>query len=402
MTILGRLIESRGLNDPQVPISSQTILDELGYERTYSGEYVSESKVLGIPAFLAGARIIASTEAGLPLKVYKGKGSRDTVDVPWMGQSPNTGQTWFERRETAGLHKVLHGESFWLKFRNPAGVVNDAVPIHPSRIRVDTVPLGREKVAFYKVFVLDGVVPLTEYEVMHIVGPSSDGVRGISAISAHRQSLGIAIAAERTAATLYGEGMFHQGIVTHDKPVDDETAKSVKSRWRSMIGRGASTAGDIMVIGNGGKFQPISMPPGDAQFLESRMFSVTEIARILRMPGWMLNDQAKSTSWGSGMEQQFQSWVTINIKPEAQRDEQRISAELCAPRQVAEFTLEGLLRGDSAARAAFYASGIEHGWLVPNDVRALENLDPVAWGDEPYLPFNTPATANDTTSGGAA
>lgn len=411
MTFLGRALQLRNLNDPQIPISSAGIWEALGYDvSTYSGEVISEQKVLGIPAVFRGARIIAGTEAGLPLKVYRNANTRETVDAPWMQPSPTNGATWFERRETSVLHKVLWGESFWLKTRDANNRVVGADPIHPSRIRVDAVGLGKEKIRFFKVYVLDGVIPLTDWDIMHVPGPTTDGVRGMSVLTTLRQSLGIAIAAERTAATLYGRGMFHSGLITHDKPVDDEQAKVVKARWRAVNGIGADSAGDIMVLGNGGKFEALTMPPGDAQFLESRMFSVTEVARWLGIPSWMLNAQEKSTSWGTGMEQQFIAWVTLTVKPEAQRDEQRISAELCQPRQVAEFKLEGLLRGDSAARAAFYASGIQHGWLVPNDIRPLENLEPVPWGDTPYLPFNQSASsqqpadpsADPAATGGAA
>lgn len=400
MTFLGRLLpERRGLENPQVPISSQGVLDALGIaSSSYAGETVTEAKVLGIPAFLRGARIISGTEAGLPLHVYRSKATRETVDVPWMGVSASSGQTWFERRETAALHKVLWGDAFWFKVRNAQQAVVDAIPIHPGRIRVDVVPMGREKVQFSKVYVVDGEIPLTDWEIMHIPGPSTDGIRGISAISAHRQSLGIALAAERTAGTLYGRGMFHQGILTHQASISAEEAKIAKDRWAAGIGAGSSTAGDVIVLGNSATFTPVTMPPGDAQFLESRQFTVSEIARMLGMPGWMLLADSSTSRWGTGMEQEFIAWVTLSVKPEAQRDEQRISSELCLPRQVAEFKLEGLLRGDSTARAAFYASGIQHGWLVPNDVRPLENLPTVPWGDQPYLPFNQSASAQ----GGAA
>lgn len=389
MTVLRRLMESRSLEDPQVPISSTTIWEELGYDAaTDSGEHVSPEKVLGIPAVLRGARILAGTWAGLPLKV------RDQTDAvarqPWQDVSPSTGQTWFERMETAALHLVLWGEQFWLKVRK-GNVIVDLVPIHPGRVRVDVVWLGREKVTHYKVFVIDGEVPLTSFEVMHVPGPSTDGLRGISPVSLQRQSLGISLAAERTAANLYGKGMFAAGILTTDKPLTGEQASTLKQRWAVLNGRGARSAGEVAVLDNGATFLPTTIPPGDAQFLESRKFSVTEIARWLGVPGWMLNDQEKSTSWGTGMEQQFTTWVMITVKPDAQRMEQRFTVELCTGDLYAEFVLEGLMRGDSASRAEYYASGIEHGWLVPNDIRPLENLAPVPWGNEPYRPYNEPA-----------
>jgi HK97 family phage portal protein len=116
------------------------------------------------------------------------------------------------------------------------------------------------------------------------------------------------------------------------------------------------------------------------------------------LPGWIINDQEKSTSWGSGMEQQFIAFVMLSLKPYFQRIEQRLTRELCLPGDSAKFKIEGLLRGDSKSRAAFYNAGITGGWLVPNNIRPLEDLPPVPWGDEPYRPFNEPAGSTTPTN----
>lgn len=395
MTIFGQLMH-RSIEDPQVPISAANIWSALGVAPTDSGEAVSPATVLGIPAVLRAVKITAGTRAGLPLKV-RTSATDESLRKPWQGVSPSTGQTWFERVETATAWELLWGDQFWFKVREGprrASVVTDLIPIHPARVRVDQAWLDTYKIRWTPVFVLDGKTPLTNYEIMHIPGMSTDGIRGISMVSAERQSLGIALAAERTAANLYGKGMFAPGILTTDKVLREEDAAALKARWRMLNAGGAQAAGDVAVLDNGAKYEQITMPPGDAQFLESRKFSVTEISRMFGMPGWMLNDQEKSTSWGTGMEQQFTTWVMLSVKPDAQRCEQRFTSELCVGDEYAEFVLEGLMRGDSKSRAAFYASGIQNGWLVPNDVRELENRPPVPWGDEPYIP-NALAAAPD-------
>ena len=167
---------------------------------------------------------------------------------------------------------------------------------------------------------------------------------------------------------------------------------------------GAANAYEIAILDQGTEFHQLSMNPADAQFLETRKFQTTEVARFFGLPGWIVNDQEKSTSWGSGMEQQFVALVVITLKPYFQRIEQRVVREICDPVvEKAEFKVEGLLRGDSKARAAFYASGIQHGWMVPNEPRALEDMKPVAWGDEPYRPYNASASSQsgeDNAPGG--
>lgn len=403
MTIVRRLLEARsGLENPAVPISAADVWQRLGFESvTDAGESVSVESALGIPAVLRGAQIIASTAAGLPLKV-RASADDERVDPPWMGTSDITGMTHFECMETTFLHEVLWGDAFWFKVRDSRQVVVDKVPVHPARIRVDVVPWGREKIKFEKVFVLDGTIPLTAYEILHFPGPSTDGVRGISEVAKVRQSLGIAIAAERTAARIYGQGLMLSGIIEAAGDLTKEQADKLKANWAAKYGGGSYTVGDVAVLDNGAKFRELTMPPGDAEFLASRQFSVTEIARWLGLPSWMLNDQEKSTSWGTGMEQQFTTFVQLTMLPKLRRVESRITAELASTAGAyAEFAVEGLLRGDSAARAAFYASGITNGWLVPNEPRAMENLPPVEWGDKPYRPYNEPASGAKPTTASA-
>jgi HK97 family phage portal protein len=168
--------------------------------------------------------------------------------------------------------------------------------------------------------------------------------------------------------------------------------------WKNKH-QGLSNSHEPGFLLGGSTWQDVQVPNDHAQFLETRKFQTTEIARLFGVPGWIINDQEKSTSWGSGMEQQFISFVVITLKPYMQRIEQRITRELIDPRvEKAEFKVEGLLRGDSKSRAAFYASGVTHGWLVPNDVRPLEGMAPVPWGDKPYRPYNKSAADSDAAT----
>jgi HK97 family phage portal protein len=197
---------------------------------------------------------------------------------------------------------------------------------------------------------------------------------------------------------MYDHGLLTAGVLQSKEELTDEQAAILKARWRAKTG-GMDNAHDVTVLDNSTEFKPLTLSPADAQFLETRKFSTTEIARIFGLPGWIINDQEKSTSWGSGMEQQFIAFVVLSLKPYFHRIEQRVTREVCDPTtEKAEFKVEGLLRGDSKARAAFYASGIQHGWMVPNEPRELEDLPPVPWGDEPYRPYNESARAQGAST----
>jgi len=396
MTLVSRL-SRRSLEDPRLPITDVSLAAMLGGEPTASGEAVSEEGSLSIGAVLRGASIIASTVASLPLKLRADGG--ETVDAPWLGTSPTTGITGFERTQTLCLHMVLWGNAFLFKVFERGRLI-DLIPVHPSRVDVRQQWLGRERIAFVKRFVIDGAVTLDTGQMLHVPGLSTDGLKGMSPVSKARQMLGTALAGERTAGRMFDQGLMLAGVLETEQRLVQEQADRLKGSWRRRL-LGAAHVGEIAVLDSGAKFRQLAMSPEDAQFLESRRFSVTEIARWLGLPGWMVNDQEKSTSWGTGMEQQFSVFVKVTLSAYLRAIESRLSSEAAAPGQWAEFVIEGLLRGDSAARSAFYASGIVNGWLVPNEVRRLENLPPVPWGDEPYLPHNTPASADPAAPGDA-
>jgi HK97 family phage portal protein len=147
-----------------------------------------------------------------------------------------------------------------------------------------------------------------------------------------------------------------------------------------------------MLLDNGLKWQSISINPEDAQMLESRRFGVEEICRFFGVPPHMIGHTENSTSWGTGLEQQTLGFQKFTLRRRLKRIEQALEKQLLTPKDRAqgvtiEFNLEGLLRGDSASRAAFYKAALgttqEPGWMVRNEVRSLENLEPIPGWDEP-------------------
>ena len=180
----------------------------------------------------------------------------------------------------------------------------------------------------------------------------------------------------------------------------DDTAELIKARWKRSVG-GIGKAHDIAVLGAGATFQPVTMPNSDAQFIESRRFQIAEVGRWFGLPGHMLNDTEKSTTWGSGIEHMSIGFVVYTLRPTwLTRFEQRITKEATPPGVYAEYSVEGLLRGDSAARASFYRIMREVGAMSANDIREKENMPPVADGDTLLQPMNLEplGTVNDAST----
>lgn len=389
---------SRTLENPSTPLGGAEISAAVATADQLWGKGTRDADPMRVGAAFRCVQIISASVAGCPIKTYNRK-SHEPVEIPALTLE-RAGTSPFERMETAVAHQALWGNAYLRKIRTRDGRLIDLVPIHPSRVEVKVEDGNAVGLPWVKRFRIDGgKVSLTEYDVMHVPNMSLDGVQGLSVIGNMRRTFGLLTAAEQHAMRMYEDGLLTAGYLSTDKQLTEEQATIVKARWRARTA-GLDNAYDVSVLDNGAKFEQLSMKPVDAQFLESRQFQTTEIARIFGVPGWIINDQEKSTSWGTGMEQQFISFVVITLKPYMHRFEQRITREVLDPKtEKAEFKLEGLLRGDSKSRAAFYNAGITGGWMVPNDIRPLEDMPDVPWGNKPYRPYNEPANGRTTTSG---
>lgn len=399
MTALGNLLR-RSIENPAVAITSADI-GPFGIP-TDGVIPVSEERAYGLTAYYRAISLVSSTLATLPLKVYQ-RDTRQlaTQQIPVL-RSPNPAQTYFEFMQTMVANALTWGNSIAYKerARTPNRDVVAAWPIHPSRFRIETVP-PTETNPSGKVFHVQttlGEVTLTDDQVIHLPYLSIDGYKGLSPLGLHRQVLGVAVAAENTAANFYGKGNLMSGVLSTEAKLDNEQATRIKNRWQQRVA-GQANAGEIAVLDAGMKFLPISIPPEDAELLASRKFSVEEVARLFGVPPHLLGAVEKSTSWGTGIEQQFIGWVQTSLAGWISLIEQRINRDIL-PGGVfsplyAEFTLEGLLRGDSSTRAQFYAQAIQWGWMNRNEVRAKENLQPADGLDEFLAPLNMATTSDD-------
>lgn len=379
MTVLGRLL--RAIEDPTTPLSSSAILDRLGIKPADSGVHVNEKTSLQMAAVWRAVALIAGTAASLPLKTYR-RGSLDESPLRVL-REPNPTQTPFEFWETVYVHLLLWGNAYILKERAAGGQVQNLWPLHPSRVQVGVVRAE-------KVFTVDGDLdnPFSVDRIMHIPGLGYDGVTGASPIRLASQGIGLSLAAEKYGAKLFGSGSLMSGILQTEQRLDQPTADALKQRWRDKVA-GLDRAHDVAVLDAGATFQSLTMPNNDAQFIESRRFQISEIARLFGVPPHMLMDTEKSTSWGTGIEQQSIGFVVYTLRSSwLSRIEQRITRELGPSEVYAKYKVEGLLRGDSKARASFYKVMRDVGAFSANDILELEDMPPVEGGDTRLQPMN--------------
>lgn len=388
MTLL-RALSRATLESDTVPLTDATLAEFLTGATADTGVSVTEQRVLGLPAYYRAVVTTATTIATLPLKVYR-QGTREPFALRTVLDRPNPRQTQVEWRVTSMLHGITWGAAFDRKLRDGSGTVREVWPLHPARCRVvEEEPSSANRSG--KVFLIHDrhgrEHRYTDVDILHRPFISYDGVSGVRPIELFRQSLGIAIAGDDATAKFIKNGSRVSGILTTDKDLDDTVAKRLKRRWKDMTA-GVANSGEIGILDNGAKFQPVSLPPGDAQMLEGRKWSVTEVARMVGTPPHLVGDVERSTSWGTGIEEQVLNWVKFTLQLWISSMEQRYDAELLPDIAFCKHSLEGLLRGDSKARAEFYRSGIVNGWLSRNEVRLLEDREPVEGLDEFIVPSN--------------
>jgi HK97 family phage portal protein len=372
------LFERRSVENPAVPLTSASLTSLLGGTSGEAGVPVTETSALHMPAVWRSVSLIANVSAALPLHTYT-VDTKDRVAVPLL-RKPHPELTRFELWRLVYVHRLLWGNAYVQKVRNGAGQVVQLWPIRPDRVKVDREPPTEDNPGGKVFWIQDdnGVRQRrTSYEIMHLPALGYDGVTGCSPIRAAAEGIGLGLAAEKAAAKLYGSGNMISGVLQTEQRLNREQAEQLKASWKAKLG-GYESAHDIAVLDSGASFQPVTMPYKDSQFLESRQFQVVEIARMFGVPLFLLMETQKSTSWGTGLEQQAQGFVTWDLAPTwLTPTEQRVTKELLSDDEEAKYQLGGLLRGDSSARATFYRAMRDTGVMSANDIRDLEDLPPI-------------------------
>lgn len=403
MSLLG-LASRNSVEDPNVPLTSESLLEWIGGGQGAAGVPVTEQRVFGLSAWYRAIALIAGVNAALPFKAFR-NGTKDLVAQRTILDNPNPAITPFEFWQTHYAHALSWGTGYARKVRDGAGIVRELWPIHPAAVTVEIRTPSRENPSgkVFKVTRANNGQPLelTPWEVFETPYLSLDGRQGIRPLEWGRESLGIALAAERTAASFYRSGARLSGVLQSKKDLNQAQAGRLKQRFKEITS-GPDNAGDIAVLDNETEFKAITIPPQDAQLLESRRFSVTDIARWFGIPPHLLGDVTTSTSWGTGIAEQTDGFVKFTILPWLSLVEQRTDRELLpggwnSGSWYSKHILEGLLRGTPAQRAAFYHAALTDGWMNRAEVREKEDLLYVEGLDEFLVPSNLTLVLPDGT-----
>lgn len=361
--------------------------------RTASGAGVTPDSAMRVATVYACVRIISGAVATLPLHVKRRVDERtreDASDTPiWtvLRKRPNRWQTPSQFRRMLQAHLLLRGNAYAMIVRS-RGMVQELIPLHPDRVEVSqaddlaldyiyTRPDGRR-------------IRLSQAEVFHLVGLTLDGVHGVSAISYARETIGLSLAMEDHGATTFRNGARVSGVLKHPNKLGPEAVAHLKAGLEEFRA-GGEQEGKNLILEEGMDYARIAMTAEDAQWIESRKFSRTDIAMFFGVPPHMIGDTEKSTSWGTGIEQQSIGFVAWTLEDHLTMWEEAINRDLIGAEDdlYARFNRAALVKGDIKARWEAYVKGLQWGVYSPNEIRALEDQNPRDGGDVFYPPPNT-------------
>lgn len=389
--VFKRLFQGRDAPERAPDIQDQiSAAPEFDFGAAASGKNVTEETAIQISTVYACVRVLAETIASLPLNVYEsdGKGgSRIAENHPLeylLHDAPNEEMTSFIWREQMMTQILLRGNSYSQIVRNGKTAIMSIYPLLSSNMTVDRDDSGA---LTYKYQMADeNTITLSPSEVLHIPGMGFDGIMGYSPIALMKTTLGLTLAAEEYGSKVFGNGATPAGVLTHPSRLKDP--EKLRNAWNAAYG-GSANAGKIAILEEGMKFERISMPNSEAQFLETRKFQVSEICRIYRVPPHMVGDLEHATF--SNIEHQSISFAVHTIRPWLVRIEQSMNKALFSKNErgkyFVKFNMDGLMRGDYKSRMEGYAIARQNGWMSADDIRGLENLNPIgaAKGGEEYL-----------------
>jgi HK97 family phage portal protein len=368
-----------------------------------AGVSVTADSALRSTAVWACIRLISETLASLPLFLYERvepRGKERAAGHPvykLLHDAPNPEMTSFAFREMLQAHLCGWGNCFAEIDYGPDGLgtgyPKGLWPLLPGNMVVERVSdknSPQYKQIQYRYTLPTGEqVILPNYRVLHIPGLSYNGLVGYSPIGMAREAIGLALATEEFGERFFSNGAHFGGFLSHPKTLSEGAQDRLLKKFEEKH-QGLSNAMRLGILEEGLKYEKTGVDPQDAQFIEVRKFQISEIARFFHVPPHMIGDLEKATF--SNIEHQTIEFVVYTMRPWLVRWEQAISNKLLTAKDrssfFAEFLVDGLLRGDSAARATYYNQMLMVGALSPNDIREKENMNPYEGGDKYFIPMN--------------
>lgn len=368
--------------------TGQVVFDRMGtYATSGAGVPVDEQTAMQLQAVWSCVSLITDGVGMLPLHTYRDAGqARIQVSDSTLVVQPHVEMTRFDWVVRMLWSLLMRGNAFaWVIERDRRMTPSQLLPLHPDEVRI----IRQDGELLYRIGSPHNGITVRAHDMLHVRGlqvPGRDSVYGLSPVEYARQMLGLGLASQEFGGKFFAQGATPSGVLWTDQTLDLDTAKAYQDRWEEAHGnRNRRTA----VLGGGLKWEPVTLKPEESQFLQTRGFSRSEIAGWFRVPPHLIGDVDRSTSWGTGIEEQGHQFVTFTLGPWLKRMEDGLSSLLPRGRYV-KFNTAALLRGRTLERYQAYVMARQGGWMNVDEIRALEEQAPLEddKGTDYLMPLN--------------
>jgi len=347
-----------------------------------SGVHVTENRAMGLSAHFACVRLIATTIASLPIHIYErtANGKRIRNDHPaarLLRIKPNSEMTAFSFLESMQAQISNRGKALAELNFDRKGNISEIWPIAPGLCE----PRRKDKNGPIEYWFPNSGIALPAWKILHIPGLGFDGINSFSPVQLFRQNFGFGLAVEEFGSRFFGQGTNIGGWLEHPGKLSKEAYERVKSDMKEKYA-GLQRSHGVVILDEGMKYSKLGMPLEDAQFIQSRKFTATDMARIHGVPPHLIGDLEKATF--SNIEEQGIEAVVYSFRPWAVRWEQALNAKIFSgeeqDRYYIKIELDGLLRGNTETRYKAYSIGLQQGFLNADEVREKEDMNPLPDG----------------------
>lgn len=347
-----------------------------------SGPTITPGSSLQLATVFACVRLIAETIASLPVCLSQPDADGKLVEMTnspiyrMLAFAPNPDMTACEFWEMMVSGMCIWGNAYAVK-GTIAGRTVSLTPLRPDYMTVYRDADGNILYAYSRGSVLQFY---KAEEMLHLKAFGVDGLVGLSPVAMARQTLGRALNTDEASGAVFANGMSAGGFIQYAQVLKKEQRTEIKKNLQEFVG--SKNAGKMMVLEGGMTYQKLVMSAADSQMLETRAWNVGEICRWFGVPPPLIGLTDKASSWASSLENLILWFTKTGLRTIVNKIEQSVKRSLNLPMStVLEFEMDDLERGDSAARAALYASGAQNGWMNRNEIRDLENLPAFDGGD---------------------
>lgn len=342
---------------------------------------------LQVSAVWSALELLTDNIASLPYYVYERASgvdghktmARDTPLWKLLHENPNIRHTPMELWQYLTMNYLLRGNAYARLERNSAGEVIQIWPLSSDQVEVEVL---KDNSIVYKYY-YDGMVSVYASNSIFHWRDKGNGIVGMSRLDYMRSSLNVAVQAQNHTANIFRKSAKRPGVFMIDKLLTEQQRDAIRANYKGLV---EGNDDDLLVLEAGAKFEPLNMTPADVQLLETRKYTVEDIARWFGIPGALINDTSKTTTWGTGIEQLIQGFYKFRLRPMLESLEQAIERRIYSPEQryfyTGEFGLDAILRGSLKDRLETGSQAVQNGLMTRNEWRQLENLPPMDGADK--------------------